>query len=255
MSHFLYCLAYPMEALVASMLSPEEFATYLAIGTKKMARGKVVLLEIQPDFKPDAFDWEKARRKCVPGPHGEPKSSVYLSIYRVLERLPLEAIKTLYLVTRDGLSLAIAPQRIAAQPDHPRRESIYLYQELCPVRPLVVSCLDPLDFGQRMTDPQDAIRVPRLLFARMKLSADLKTVVQDTSLPYSNLPHIQNCVNELLETKKEMKTVERAYSEEFFYTALLDGLYLAERGSSLFFPFPKELELKDKYYRWWRSAV
>ncbi|HVO33000.1 MAG TPA: sodium-translocating pyrophosphatase, partial [Elusimicrobiota bacterium] len=102
----LYCLCYPMEALVASMLSPDEFATYLAIGSRKIARGKVVFFEIDPEFNSDRFDWEKARKECVPDADGKPKSSVYLGIYRVIEHIPFEAIQKLYLVTRDGRSLA-----------------------------------------------------------------------------------------------------------------------------------------------------
>jgi hypothetical protein len=35
----------------------------------------------------------------------------------------------------------------------------------------------------------------------------------------------------------------------------MDGLYLMEPKSGLYFPFPMEAELKDKYYEWWRSAV
>src|SRR3989339_1917453 len=53
----LYCLVYPMEALVASMLPPEEFATYLALGTRKIARGKVVFFEVEPGFASQRFDW------------------------------------------------------------------------------------------------------------------------------------------------------------------------------------------------------
>jgi hypothetical protein len=35
----------------------------------------------------------------------------------------------------------------------------------------------------------------------------------------------------------------------------LDGFYLMERESGLYYPFPTDEELKDRYYQWWRSAV
>jgi K(+)-stimulated pyrophosphate-energized sodium pump len=254
-SYHLYCLAYPTEALIASMLPPEEFATYMAIGTRKVARGKVIFFEVQPVFSGDHYDWERAQRECVPEPNGAPKTSVYLGIYRILESVPLDAIRMVYLVTRDGRSLSIPPQRIVPVADHPRREGVYLYQELCPVRPLVVSALDPLDFGKLLTDPNNAIHVPRIFFARLKLGPDPRNLVQEVSLPYDNLVHIQNCVQEVLEKHKATKTVERSHPDDFFYTTIMDGLYLAEHNTGLYFPFPKENELIEQHSLWWRSAV
>lgn len=254
MSFYLYCMAYPVEAFVASMLSPEEFGAYMAIGSKKMSRGKIVFLEINSDLKTDRFDLDRARRDCRPGPDGRPKSSLYLSVYRVLENLPLESVKTLYLTTKDGRTLGISPQRIPSETAHPRRGGVYLYQELAPVRPQVVSGLDPLDFGRLMTDAANPIHVPKLLFARMKVGDNPATIANEAGLPYDNLPHLQNCAQEVLQEGKNTKIVERA-EDEFFYTAIIDGLYLAEPGAALYFPFPTEAELKDKYYQWWRSAV
>jgi hypothetical protein len=255
-NYHLYCLTYPMEALVASMLAPEEFATYLALGTRKIARGKVMFFEVAPGFKTGQFNWDKARTECVAGADSKPKSSVYLGVYRVLENVPLDAIRMLYLVTRDGRCLAVSPQRTAPAADHASRESgVYLYQELCPVRPLVASRLDPLDFGQLITGSTDGIHVPRLFFARLKLGSDPKNLVQEASLPYDNLAHIQDCVLEVLEKSKATKTVERSHPDDFFYTTIMDGFYLAEQNTGLYFPFPMESELKDKYYQWWRSAV
>src|SRR5688500_5830859 len=99
MRYHLYCMAYPMEALVASMLSPEEFGRYMAVGTKEMARGRVVFMAVDQGSVGSAFDLERAARYCVPRPDGTPKQSHYLAIYRVLENLPLAAFKELYLAT------------------------------------------------------------------------------------------------------------------------------------------------------------
>jgi hypothetical protein len=254
MNFYLYCMAYPIEALVASMLPPEEFGSYMAIGSKKSSRGKVVFLELDKDLKAEGFNLDRARQECRPHADGRPKSSVYLSIYRVLEHLPLESVKHLFLTTKDGRTLAIAPQKVGNESAHPRRGGVFLYQELAPARPQVVSSLDPLDFGRLMTDPKNPIHLPKLLFARMRLAADAGSIAGQSDLPYANLPHLQNCAQEVLSLNKATKTVERS-QDEFFYSAIMDGLYLAAAGASLYFPFPTEGELKDKYYQWWRSAV
>lgn len=251
--HF-YFVAYPMEALIASMLPPEEFGAYMAVGVQRMSRGKIVFLEIDPAYRSSHFDFDRAVRECQAASDGERKKSVYLSVYRVLELLPLKAIRTLHLVTKDGRDLALTGQRIDVKPEHPRRSSVYFYQELAPVRPMVVSPYDPLDFGQYLVNQENPISVPKILFARMKLGPDPMNVMKQSDLPYRNLFHLQSCIQELVEQKKDTKVYERDSSEDFIYSAIIDGIYLVENGGALFFPFPDEVDLKGRYYTWWRSA-
>ncbi len=44
------------EALIASMLSPEEFGAYYAVGTQKKSRGQAIFFEIDPKFRSDFFN-------------------------------------------------------------------------------------------------------------------------------------------------------------------------------------------------------
>lgn len=254
MKVYFYLLAYPMEALLASMLPPEEFGAYMAIGTQQISRGKVVYLELTENFKSNEFDLERGRKECKPDDSGAPKKSVYLSLYRVLERIPLEFMGKIHLVTKDGRDLAIAPQKIQTTREHPHRGGVFFYQELAPVRPMVVSQLDPLDFGQFLTDEKNPLRLPKILFARMKLGHNPLHVMNEPNLPYSNLPHLQNCIQELVEAKKVTKTYKRYSYEDFVYSSIVDGVYLAEQGQGLFYPFPDESALKGPFYTWWRSA-
>ena len=48
------------EALIASMLTPEEFGTYYAVGIQKKSRGQAIFFEVDPKFKSDAFRLEEA---------------------------------------------------------------------------------------------------------------------------------------------------------------------------------------------------
>jgi hypothetical protein len=112
-----------------------------------------------------------------------------------------------------------------------------------------------LDFAQKMTDPENPINVPKLFFARLKLGTDPRAVAGNTALPYDNLPHIQNCIDELLRENKATKTVDRSRGDDVFYKSLMDGLYLAEREAVLYFAFPAEVELNEKHSFWWHSAV
>ena len=99
--HYLYFSVTP-EALIASGLQPEEFGSYLAVGTQKRARGQAVFFELDIDKMSHVISKEVIAERCVPRPDGTPKRTSYISIYRVLESIPLDALKGLYLTTDDG---------------------------------------------------------------------------------------------------------------------------------------------------------
>ena len=101
-----YLSLFPTEALIASQLEPEQFGSYMAIGSRKGSAEQIMFAELEPGFGTD-FDWEFAQAKCIPHETGEPKNSLYLSVYRVLEHAPLDRIGALYLTTRDGRSLKL----------------------------------------------------------------------------------------------------------------------------------------------------
>jgi len=73
------------EALIASMLEPEEFGSYYAVGSKKKSRGQAIFFEVDAKFKSSYFHIEDAVKRCVPHEDGSPKQSIYVSVYRVLE--------------------------------------------------------------------------------------------------------------------------------------------------------------------------
>ena len=104
--NYLYFSVTP-EALIASGLEPQKFGNYLAVGTQKRSRGQAVFFEVDIDKAGDLVSKEFIEENCVPRPDGTPKRSLYLSIYRVLERLPLESLKSLYLTTDDGRVLEL----------------------------------------------------------------------------------------------------------------------------------------------------
>ena len=54
------------EALIASMLEPEEFGSYYAVGTKKKSSGQAIFLEVDPDFRSKYFRIDEGVSRCVP---------------------------------------------------------------------------------------------------------------------------------------------------------------------------------------------
>lgn len=252
MSKHLYLSLYP-EALIASMLSPEEFGVYYAVGSHKKTRGQAMFLELDVDFRHDYFDIERGLDLCVPHEDGAPKKSVYISTYRVLEHVPLPVMKRLYLVTAYGEVLGLAPSA-----DYPAAgEGAHMYQEIAPVQPLVVSTLGPQAFyNMIINEPESMVHLPAIAFVELRLGELARNpefgAVDD--LPYTFIHHLRECIMELDEKRVHTKMVNRVQPVAFPYRTIKSGVFIGNQESLLYFPLPSREELRGKYYRWWRSA-
>jgi len=252
MAVHLYLSTIP-EALIASMLTPLDFGAYYAVGTEKKSRGQAQYFNVDRGFASDYFPLSEIDTRCVPHANGEPKHSVYLSIYRVLEHVPLSAVGNLYLATRDGRVLEIAPSKTL--PAFPK--GFRLYQEICPVAPRVVSALDPREFTQFLTDSKRSIHVPKIFFAELSLGelAENPETGSVRDLPYTSIEHLRSCLTELKkDPHKGTKTVDRSAPSEFPYRMVETGFYLGDAKQLTYYPMPSEKELQTTHYVWWRSA-
>lgn len=248
MGAYLYLSMIP-ESLVASMLPPDEFGRYLAVGTRKQSRGQAMFFHLKGEFASDYFDFSVVAKRCVAHADGRPKHSVYLAIYRVMEHVPLDAVGSLWLVTPEArvLQLHAAPM----PPEFPGK--YHLYQELCPVHPLIASSLAPEPFCRFITDPAQPISVPRICFAELELAelaSDPKRGRAE-DLPYPHLDHLRNCFVGLEEAPgKHTKTVDRIHPREFPYRSVKSGFFLGDRERILYYPVPSREDLAGKHYFW-----
>lgn len=253
MKTYLYLSLIP-ESLIASMLPPEEFGNYYAVGSKKRTRGQAIFFEVDADQIGDFFPKAEIAKRCLPHEDGQPKRSVYLSIYRVLEHIPLTALRRLYLVTGDGKVLGLDAQTFT--PDS--SPGLHFYQEFCPVTPRVVSKYNPGDFVKFITDPKQPVSVPRIFFCELilrDLRHDPDTHNVD-DLPYVNLEHLRDCLRELSRTySKPTKTVIRQMHAELLYRTVRGGFFVGDQTGMLYFPLPSREELDTTHYQWWRSAL
>jgi len=259
MKTYLYLSLIP-ESLIASQLPPDDFGSYYAVGPQNRARGQALFFELDPDFRGGDFKMEDVERRCAPHPDGKPRRSVYLSIYRVLERLPLSALGRLHLVTGDGRVLplergALPASGVQEAGDSPERH--HLYQEICPVSPRIVSRLDPARFAANITNPDNAVSVDALVFCELALGplASDPDASDVGHLPYSNIDHLRDCLKELrAKPSKVSKTVNRGLQTDFLYRTVEGGFYVANREGLLHYPMPEPERLERERFAWWRSA-
>ncbi|MCK5135530.1 MAG: hypothetical protein KAR19_07050 [Bacteroidales bacterium] len=251
MKQFIYLSATP-ESLVASHLPPVKFGHYLAVGTKKRLRGQAIYFEVDPE-KMKNLPWEYIKERLVPYKDGEPKRSLFLSIYRVLENTPLEALKNLYLVTDDGKVLELKSHSF--RPDE--RDLVHLYQQFNPISTRVASKLSPPEFINFLTDTGKPVSAPRIFLAELKLNrlaTHPDAPIYD--LPYPNPDHLRDCLSKLMSSKERLtKTVIRQYKGELPYRTIRNGFFVGDQDSFLYYPFPTMEDLEDEYYSWWRSAL
>lgn len=242
------------EALIASMLTPEEFGAYYAVGSEKKSRGQAIFFEIDPDFRGKGFQIEEAIKRCVPHKDGSPKQSIYISVYRVLENIPMEAIKYLYLTTQDGRTLEIEPSQDFPECD----DCLHLYREISPVSPLVVSALGPQEFYDLIVkNPTSLIKLPAVCFTELRLGDLAKDPVNADigDLPYTNIEHMRGCLSALHNKAVNTKMVDRLPSSGVPFRTIKNGFFVGNTKKILYFPLPDEKTLVQQYYRWWRSAT
>jgi hypothetical protein len=252
MATHLYLSLVP-EALIASMLTPEEFGAYYAVGASKKAHGHAMFLEVDPAFRDPFFNIEEGLKRCVPHENGDPKCSVYISISRVVEHIPISALGSLYLVTHDGRVAELKKEK----PPAATADGRHLYQELCPVNPLVVSTKGPTQFYRFMTDPSEALfSLPALYFTEISLGrlATDPAAVDACELPYSNEDHLRQCLLEIRTKHVTTKMVERNPSFAFPYRTIQSGFYFGRGQELAYYPMPSKDDLLGKHYAWWRSA-
>jgi hypothetical protein len=247
-----YYLVVTPESLIASHLSPIEFGNYLSVGTKKQMRGINIFFEIDPGKLKDLPD-KHIEKELVPYPNGEPKRSVFFSIYRCLEKTPLSALKNLYLSTDEGKVLEIK----SSEYELIESEDIHLYQQFNPITTRVASRLTPDKFIQFLTDTSKPVSAPKIIFAELllnELAINPKAPLRN--LPYANPDHLRDCLISLHQNKgKSTKTVLRYIQSDFNFRTIDTGFFIGEKNNFLFFPFPSINELEGKYYSWWKSAL
>ena len=241
------------EVLIASMLEPNEFGNYYAVGTKKKSSGQAIFLEIDPNFRSKYFRIKEGISRCVPHDDGTPKASIYISVYRVLEHVPVSALGKLFLVTQDGRTLGLDASVLLP----PLDEGLHLYKEIAPVSPLIASRLNPMEFYDLIVkNPTSLVTLPAIAYAELRLDelAEDPEMGQVGDLPYSNMDHLREVLKDLKTKPVATKMVDRASPATLAYRTIKNGFYIGNESVMAYYPMPSSEELRENNYRWWRSA-
>jgi|LSQX01.3.fsa_nt_gb hypothetical protein len=250
---YYYMTLFPTESFIASMLQPDQFGAYMAVGHKTGGHEQMIFASVEGGFGDD-FDWEYAKQNTVPHDDDTPKNSLYLSTYRVLERIPLERINNLYLTTSDGRTLELTK---APFPHYDDPKPYYLYQDLAPINPLVISSFQPDEYGQYMVAGDTKITLPAICYCDLKvIDADNPTKTGNIGPMYNrNIGHLNECIKSVTVRGKKTKMLERTFAGRFTFQIVGAGFAIVNPEGHIWFDMPKREDLLHEHYDWGYSAM
>lgn len=254
----LYQILAPNPALVASQLEPDAFAKHYTAGSVRYYAGKVVFAEIDIHYRHPYFTIDDALAALKPHPDGRPKATIFISTYRVLEHIDLDAIQRVFLTTPEGYTLALD----AAPYDKTHEEGfLRIYAEIAPLRMLVMSRLDFPAFGQYITDPSFPKGAPKQFYTQIELDIEhFLEEFEDRPTMHAPIPglHPSNLRAAIMELRSDPAKMSKGLRldsafETIPYKALRHGFMFASQESTRFFPMPSRTEIEATNYRFWRA--
>ncbi len=254
----LYATLYPNHALIGSQLTPEQFAQHYTSGSTRSYNGKVIFVEVDPGYRDPYFEIDSIIGEIRPHADGRPKATKFISSYRVLEHLSFDALKSLYLTSPDGhcLELREAPYESRHKPD-----LIRLFAEIAPMRMLVLSNYDFLQFSGYITSPGNRKGASRLFYTQIEF--DIPRFLEE----YGQDPFIQPPVasihpSSLRDAYFELRGDSEKHTKGLCLDSSMDripyrlvrhGFMFASPDHNKFYPMPSREEIEKINFRFWRQ--
>lgn len=254
----LYMILFPHNALVASQLTPEQFAQHYTAGSSRHYRGKVIFADVDPGYRHDYFQTDEILKQVAPHPDGRPKATKFIASYRVLEHVAFSAIMRLYLTTQEGYSIGIDP---APFDYDPQDKEARIFAEITPLRMLVLSKADFRAFGKYVTDPTNPKSAPNQFYTQLDLDiVDFLKEFEANPFRPSPFPAVHPSI--LREGFYELKTApDKQHKgialdndlEQISYKLIRRGFMFADQNDNLFFPMPTSDEIERDNFKFWRT--
>ncbi len=254
----LYMILFPNTALVGSQLAPQEFAKHFITGSSKYYSGKLIFAEVDTGFRHNYFKIDEMLADLAPHDDGRPKSTKYVSTYRVLEHVDFDAIQHLYITTPEGYTLDLAPGPYEArhQPGF-----IRVFGEITPVSMMVLSDYNFMEFSKYITSPASFVGAPKMFYTQIDLEIEefLKEI-ESNPLMQPPIPDIHPAVlrKSILELRQYKDKHTKGLSlanplGKISFRNLRHGFMFASQNQNKFYPLPSGSEIERTNYKFWKS--
>jgi len=253
----LYVILFPNTALVGSQLAPQDFGRHFISGSSKYYAGKLIFAELTAGFRHPYFKIDDMLKDLAPHADGRPKSTKYVSTYRVLEHIDFDAILNLYITTPEGYTLELTAGAYEAK--H-QAGFIRIFGEVTPVSMMVLSNYNFLEFSKFITSPQSFVGAPKMFYTQIDLDIDdfLKGI-EANPLLQPPIPDIHPAV--LRDSILEMRRFKDKHTKglslnnplgKISFRNLRHGFMFASQDRNKFFPLPSLEEIEKTNYRFWK---
>jgi len=254
----LYKILYPNNALVASQLTPEQFANHYTTGSDKYYNGKVIFAELDPSFRNPFLPIDDALAHVRPHPDGSPKATKFIANYRVLEHIDFNALDKLYLCTAQGYLLPLKPKDYD---NHEERGHIRIYAEISPMRMLILSDLDFVHFGKFITDPDDFKSAPAQFYTQMNVDV-VDFLKYFHKNPFTNSPIASihpSCLRDAFHELQKYKDKHNkglclnSTLSTISYKLIRRGYMFASQNQMKYFAMPDIDYIEHNHYKFFRN--
>ena len=253
----LYAILFPSTALVGSQLDPVEFGKHFISGSSKYYAGKLIFVEVDPEYRNPYLKIEAMLQVLTPHEDGSPRATKYVSTYRVLEHLDFDALKNVYITTPEGFTL-----ELKSGPQGPERQPglIRVYAEINPVSMMLLSDLNFTAFGKYITAPDTNVGAPVMLFTQIEMDPDefLKEL-DNNPLLSSPIPDIHPSVlkKSILELRRLPDKHTKGLSPasplgKISFRNLRHGFLFASQAKSRFYPMPDAKTIEETNHKFWK---
>jgi hypothetical protein len=254
----LYCVLHPNHSLIASQLPPERFVKHYVQGSSRFFEGRLIFAEIDPSWRNPYFDIDNAYSMLVPHEDGSPKATKFIKSYRVLENLDLSAIGKLYFCNPSGEFIEL--EATNGNPT-PRGDEMRIIVEINPVKFMVLTRYDLLNFGRFITDVKNTKGAPSMFFTQLEFSIDDFMSEFDAN-PFLSafVPgiHPAKLHEAILELRSTPGKFVRGISldcpiDKISYKMLRHGFIFARGMETKFYPLIGIDEVEQTHYKFWKT--
>ena len=255
---YLYMICYPNPSLVASQLDYEQFARHYVMGSSRDYSGRLIFAELDPGYRHEFFDIDKAYKELVPHEDGRPKATKFIASYRILEHVAFGAIQRLYLTTPAGYAMYMEPASFEKKPS---RNIIRVFAEINPIRMLVLSRYDYIEFGRFITSPHYPKGAPKLFYTQLEF--DIEEFLEEFAAnPLMQTPipglHPSKIRDAILEVKNIPTKVNKGLAmdcpmDRIPWRMIRHGFMFASQDEYKFFPMPELSIIEKNFYKFYKT--
>jgi hypothetical protein len=254
----LYMVVHPNHALIASQLDPERFAKHYTQGSTRYFEGRLIFVELDPDFRNPYFHIDKAYEELKAHEDGRPKATKFISSYRTMEHVDFSALGDLYYCNSLGDYVNL---KAADYDPKMRGDEMRIILEINPIKMMVLTKYNFLQYADYITDPDMPKGAPKMFYAQLEFNVDdfLKEF-QENPFIRCFVPgiHPARLREAILEVRSKPGKNVKGLSldcpvDRISYKFLRHGFMFASHGSSKFYPLLSIEDVERNYYKFWKN--